>query len=307
MKISVLVPTYRRPDDLSRCLRALAGQHRVPDEVLVVLREDDHECRRVAAESARQGLPLRQVTVHQAGQVAALNSGLMEVSGDVVAITDDDAAPWPDWLLRIEAHFLADPELGGVGGRDWVYHSGILEEGACVEVGRVLWYGRAIGNHHIGAGAAREVDVLKGANFAFRTEILRLTGFDTRLRGNGAQVCNEMGVCLAIKRAGWRLIYDPAVAVDHFPAKRHDIDQRASFNFQAQSNMVHNETLVLLDHLPFWRKPVFLLWALLIGTSEAYGLAQVLRFLPRKGGIVMARFVASFHGRYEGVRTWLRT
>lgn len=307
MKISVLVPTYRRPDDLSRCLRALAGQHRVPDEVLVVLREDDHECRRVAAESARQGLPLRQVTVHQAGQVAALNSGLMEVSGDVVAITDDDAAPWPDWLQRIEAHFMADAGIGGVGGRDWVYSGGELELGSFALVGKIRWYGRAIGHHHLGVGDAREVDTLKGANCAFRTLALRPLGFDTRLRGHGAQVCNDMGISLAIKRAGWRLIYDPAVAVDHFPAKRHDIDQRASFNFQAQSNMVHNETLVLLDHLPFWRKPVFLLWALLIGTSEAYGLAQVLRFLPRKGGIVMARFVASFHGRYEGVRTWLRT
>ena len=36
MKITVLVPTYRRTSDLARCLDALARQRRAPDEVLVV-------------------------------------------------------------------------------------------------------------------------------------------------------------------------------------------------------------------------------------------------------------------------------
>ncbi|WP_455777492.1 glycosyltransferase family 2 protein, partial [Burkholderia stabilis] len=41
MKISVLVPTYRRPADLARCLLALQRQHRLPDEVIVVARPED--------------------------------------------------------------------------------------------------------------------------------------------------------------------------------------------------------------------------------------------------------------------------
>ena len=47
MKITVLVPTYRRPQDLARCLAALQKQERVPDEVVVVARPDDeatHAC-----------------------------------------------------------------------------------------------------------------------------------------------------------------------------------------------------------------------------------------------------------------------
>lgn len=47
MKLTVLVPTYRRPDDLSRCLSALLRQQRTPDEIVVVARADDeatHAC-----------------------------------------------------------------------------------------------------------------------------------------------------------------------------------------------------------------------------------------------------------------------
>ena len=43
MKITVLIPTYRRPKDLGRCLEALQKQTRPADEVLVVVRNTDAE------------------------------------------------------------------------------------------------------------------------------------------------------------------------------------------------------------------------------------------------------------------------
>jgi len=43
---------------------------------------------------------------------------------------------------------------------DWVYHGTQLEDGARKVIGRCI--GRVIGNHHLGVGEPREVDVLKG-------------------------------------------------------------------------------------------------------------------------------------------------
>jgi len=43
MKVSVLVPTYRRPTDLLKCLQALAMQEMPATEVLVVCRTDDQD------------------------------------------------------------------------------------------------------------------------------------------------------------------------------------------------------------------------------------------------------------------------
>ena len=55
---------------------------------------------------------------------------------------------------------------------------------------------------------------------SFRRGAVEGIRFDERLRGTRAQQRADCAFCLVVKRAGWRLIYDPAVAVDHYPAPR---------------------------------------------------------------------------------------
>ena len=219
LSISVIVPTYRRPLDLARCLTALERQARRPDRVIVVIRADDLETQRYLQMRIANDF-LTVVFVEREGVVAALNAGLDAADGDIVAFTDDDARPHADWLERIEAHFHDDASIGGVGGRDYV--KGLESEHESSRVGEIQWFGRQIGNHHLGNGPARDVEVLKGVNMSFRSDAIRGVHFDERLRGSGAQVHNELLFCFAVSRGGWRLVYDPAVAVDHFPAERFD-------------------------------------------------------------------------------------
>jgi glycosyltransferase involved in cell wall biosynthesis len=240
------------------------------------------------------------VVVRGEGVVAALNAGLEHVNADVVAFTDDDAAPRPDWLQRIEAHFAADAMLGGLGGRDWIHQHGALEDGSESVVGKIRWYGRAVGNHHLGTGTPREVDTLKGVNMSFRTEALRGIRFDSRLRGSGAQVGNELGVSLAVKKRGWRLVYDPRLAVDHFPSVRHDEDRRNTFSTVAIRNAAFNESLLLSEYLALPQSVLFLLWALLVGTRGAPGIVQWLRLLGSERRTATARFIATATGRVAG-------
>jgi glycosyltransferase involved in cell wall biosynthesis len=298
MRISVLVPTYRRPADLVRCLGALARQTRPADRVIVVARVGDDATAAVLRES--RALPLSVVIVQQGGVVAALNAGLDTVDADVVAFTDDDAAPRGDWLARVAAHFAADATLGGLGGRDWIHHGAKLEDGVRRVVGKVSWFGRCVGNHHLGVGPPREVDVLKGVNMSFRTRALDGIRFETRLLGGGAQVCNELGVSLAVKQRGWRLVYDPAVAVDHYPSIRHDEDQRNAFSHEAVRNAAFNETLLLCEHLDGLHRIVFLAWALAIGSRAAPGFAQWLRLLVQHFDTATRRFAATLAGRIAG-------
>ena len=291
MQCSVVVPTFRRSTDLTRCLRALAGQRSPATEVVVVIRPDDAETLAVLIGSSPG---IRRVFTYQPGVVAAMNAGLAAATGDVIALTDDDAAPWPDWLERIERHFAADPQLGVIGGRDWQYKGDplTLDDGQETRCGELQWHGRVIGQHHwAAAGPPREVAIVKGVNMAFRAEALRAVGgFDTRLAGSGAQVHWELGVCLAIRRAGWKVVFDPALGVDHFPADRFDEDQRGRFNAVAQRNMVFNETLLLAEHLRGLRRVVFLTWALAVGTRGAPGILQWFRLRP--------------HDRHAGSRLW---
>lgn len=297
--MTVLVPTFRRPHDLRRCLEALKAQERPGDQVIVTVREDDAETDAFLREYDAAPLPLQVVRLSVPGVLAAMSAGLAEATGDVVALTDDDTAPHLDWLARIEAHFDADPKVGGVGGRDWQAN----DHRARQVVGKIQWHGRVIGNHHLGVGEAREVDVLKGANCAYRAEPLKRIGFETRLRGDGAQVHWELALGMAMRQAGWKLVYDPAVALDHFIAQRFDEDNnhRGYFNATGLANSVYNETLVLLTYLPPFRRAAFLAWALLVGTWAEPGPLQVPRLLARRERDVWSRLRATYAGRLGAI------
>jgi len=297
---------------MARCLEGLDRQVHPPEQVLAVVRREDGETMRMLADSPRHPYELTVVTVAEPGLVKSLNAGLAQAEGDILAVTDDDAVPRLDWLARLEDHFRARPEVGGVGGRDFVGGPQLAEPGpegkSPRTVGKIRWYGRVAGNHHLGAGPPREVDVLKGANMSFRRSALRGIQVDERLRGSGAQVHFEIGLCLAVKRAGWELLYDPAVAVDHYPSQRFDEDQRGRQPSGALRDEAHNETYTLLRWLPWWRKVVALAWGLLVGSRKAPGaLLAVERLLHEPdGAAVAARSRTALEGRLQGLATFGR-
>ncbi|MDY6782471.1 MAG: glycosyltransferase family 2 protein [Cyanobacteriota bacterium] len=304
MTITVVIPTYRRPKDLTRCLEALKKQTRQADELLVIVRDTDTETWQLLKTFNSFPLALCALAVTEPGLIAALNTGLDAATGDIVVFTDDDAVARSDWLARIESYYVSDSCVGGVGGRDYVYRNEQLIDGARPVVGRVQWFGRTIGNHNLGVGDAREVDILKGVNMSFRRRAIAHLCFDRRLQGTNAQIHSEIGFCLALKKAGWTLIYDPKIAVDHYQGQRFDEEQRQIFNPLATTNIVHNHTLALLENLSPIRRAIFLLWAVLIGTKGAFGCLQFLRFLPTQGELAYQKWLASIKGRWQGWQTW---
>lgn len=303
----MIVPTYRRPQDLKRCLNSLKKQTRNADEILVIIRDTDTETWEFLENYEIESLPLRNVTVTIPGQVAALNRGLNEAIGDIIAITDDDGAPRPQWLSRIEAHFLSDARLGGVGGKDWMYINNKLIEGEQEIVGKVQWFGRTIGNHHLGIGKPREVEIIKGANMSYRRAAVGNLRFDERLLGIGAQVHNDLKFSLSVRKSGWKIIYDPLVEIDHYCAKRFDEDKRDQFNPAAWFNQVHNKTLVLFEYLPPFRRIIFVVWSILIGSRKNFGLVQWFRFLPKEGTLASTKLIFSLRGYWQGCMTWWQT
>ncbi|QDZ39113.1 hypothetical protein FRE64_03675 [Euhalothece natronophila Z-M001] len=60
----------------------------------------------------------------------------------------------------------------------------------------------------------------------------------------------------------------------------------------------------LLEFLPPLRRTIFLIWAGLIGTTQAPGFLQWLRLLPRQRSLATQKCLASIKGRYQGWLTW---
>ncbi len=105
VRVSVVVPTFRRPDRLVRCLDALAGQRldRSEFEVFVVDDAGDEATRSLVEEwSGRSGVSGRYLATlgGPLGPAAARNLGWRRAAAAVVAFTDDDCLPEPDWLAE---------------------------------------------------------------------------------------------------------------------------------------------------------------------------------------------------------------
>ncbi|MCF0069622.1 glycosyltransferase family 2 protein [Dyadobacter sp. CY261] len=101
--ISVVIPTFKRPELLHKCLAALYRQ-RYPGcffEVMVVSDGPDPETEKLGQAFA-QGHPDFCIAFHslpaRRGPAAARNYGWHRTSGDLVIFTDDDCIPDAGWL-----------------------------------------------------------------------------------------------------------------------------------------------------------------------------------------------------------------
>lgn len=263
-RVTTLIPSYGRPQSLQRCLAGLLQLERPPDEIIVICRHSDMETQAVA-----KGFPYVQTAyVSRPGQIAAINVGLSLATGDIVSFLDDDCVPRIDWLSRLLPHY-ANPQVGGVGGRDVVGGPEAPEAPFAKNVGVITCYGRIIGNHHSPTTPQpRAVAHLKGANMSFRRVLL--SAFDERIRGPHY---NDTEISLRVRQQGYWLVYDPLAIVDHYPAPRLEgPGGRDSSDPQLAYLDAHDRMYVLLKHMPWLCKPLAAAYQLVIGTRRQPGL-----------------------------------
>src|SRR5947209_6902027 len=127
-RVSVVVPTFKRPDLLIRCLAALRAQDLYAANYEVIIADDAacEETRRAVdawrkvpdslAQGQCPGPEVRYVDVTgKHGPAAARNVGWRAARGEIIAFTDDDCIPAPGWLKAGLAAFT--DEVVGVTGR----------------------------------------------------------------------------------------------------------------------------------------------------------------------------------------------
>jgi hypothetical protein len=122
-------------------------------------------------------------------------------------------------------------------------------------------------------------------------------GFDAKLRGIGAQVHNDMAVSLAVKRAGWRVLYDPEVAVDHYPAARADADRNQKPDPSTVSDRAFNAALALSALPTRPQRLAVRAWAAMIGTRGEPGLFWAVRLAMSREPLAFALWQAAIAGR----------
>ncbi len=114
-KISVVIPTYNRPDGLRRVLDSLAEQTE-KDFALVVVEDGSHVGEEIVRDYTRKLKSIDYFWQENAGPAKARNRGIKEAKTDLIAFTDDDMKLPSDWVEKMLDGFKRHPEVVGVGG-----------------------------------------------------------------------------------------------------------------------------------------------------------------------------------------------
>ncbi len=198
MEISVVIPTLNRASKLERCLGALSRQSS----------DADFEIRGAEGGSTDGTLRLLEgsdlpnlsfLIERKRGAGAARNSAVRAARGSLVAFTDDDCVPGPDWLSGLRAALPEDQKCAGVGGM-------VSPMKDCV-VSRFLDRSRAGRNIEWGGKAIH----LPTTNSMYRRSALQDVGlFDERVL-----ICEDIELSQRILRKGYWLKAFQGAAVRH--------------------------------------------------------------------------------------------
>ncbi len=103
--VSIIIPTYNRPKQLTACLSSLERLEYPRDcfEVIVVDDGSDQPMDSVVTPVEKR-LDIKLIRQKNAGPAAARNKGAEHAKGIFLAFTDDDCQPHPDWLRALAKH-----------------------------------------------------------------------------------------------------------------------------------------------------------------------------------------------------------
>jgi len=112
--VSVIVPTFRRPEALATLLEALATQTDAGRFEAVVVDDGGGIDDRTLRSASENGV--RVLERDHGGPGAARNAGAATARGRFLAFTDDDCEPRPDWVEGLRRRLEANPGCA-FGGR----------------------------------------------------------------------------------------------------------------------------------------------------------------------------------------------
>ena len=296
MKVSVIVATYGREALLCQTLRDALALEWDDVEIIVVDQTEGH-----APDTEAFLASVRDRIVYLLHRppsvVAAENWGLAAARGEIVLFLDDDVRLPDPRLIAQHVDNYADAGIGGVAGR-------VLDADHPVE-GRFDPRSQDLvrGFFHTGwtHPTRCEVTTAPGTNVSFRRDVLlAVGGVDERFAGNAFRWENDL--CLRVRAAGYRVMYDPRPTVHHFYGspggnENHHLHGRSAGSHRWYRDFFHNQVYVSLKHMP--RASLApLMWRLYRG--------HVLNgpYLREGMSFLAARHAAMLRGTLSGWRTY---
>jgi len=119
-KISVIIPTYNRKNELEKLLYSLNNQTLPPSQFEIIVVDDgssDGTEEWLMKHKDQLKVKTSLYTQVHGGPGAARNLGMEKAHGDIFGFTDTDCITEPEWLEHLIKPFISE-KVGAVGGRE---------------------------------------------------------------------------------------------------------------------------------------------------------------------------------------------
>ena len=202
---SLIIPTYQRPEQLSLCLRTLTRLDYSREHFEVVVVDDGGRTPVEQVVTPFTGkLAVRLIRQANAGPATARNTGVAHARGRLLAFTDDDCCPAPNWLRALAARFAEAP-ADAVAGRT----VNALPDNPYATASQLL-VSFLFAYHNADPDQARFATT---SNLALPADTFRaLGGFDPAFPVPGGE---DYELCRRWLSHGYRLRYAPEAVVYH--------------------------------------------------------------------------------------------
>jgi len=226
VRLSVVIANYGPVDIVAPCLESLKEDHRQGlIEVIVV----DNHTPGFPVENFRRDFPWIRLVVRDCNRGFAVgsNAGIRMSTGEFVLLLNPDTRVRPG-TLRTMVDFLEHaPEVGAAtcrvelpdGSLDPASHRGFPTPWASLTyflgLERLLPRSRIFSQYHLGwrmGNAIHEIDSPSGCFFLVRRPAIEQVGL---LDEEYFLYGEDLDWAMRIKRAGWKICYNPAVAIVH--------------------------------------------------------------------------------------------
>jgi glycosyltransferase involved in cell wall biosynthesis len=213
--VSIVVATRNRSKRLGPFLDAIAKiDHPGPWEVVLVDNASTDDTFDVlSAFAAKRPQSVRVLQVGAGGKTVALNAGILEAKGQVLAFTDDDCYVDPGYVSAIW-HAFKDPEIGFITGRILLHDP--TDAPVTIELATDIraFKPRMFMNLLDGR--------IHGANMAIRRSAVIDAGSFDPVLGPGARfsAAEDVDMLARVNLLGWAGRYEPSVVVSHHHGRK---------------------------------------------------------------------------------------
>ena len=209
VRISVIIPAFNARRVIGRCLRSVTRQKiNIAYEVLVVASSRDGTVERIRREFPGVRVVRLDARAHPG---TARNIGVRHARGQILAFTDADCVPEPDWLACLVNYHGSTP--GESDGRPVALAGSIANGLPRSTVATADWF---LEFSNVLPGRLPETCAFgPTANFSLpRAVFLAAGGFDDN------RTAEDMALGLELRAQGHRVRFDPAPRIRHFGRAR---------------------------------------------------------------------------------------